>query len=353
MARIREYAEQIALLGGERTERNALSRRFGDIYENFTALIRRIMKLNVVINAYALINSVVPYVFAAPFYFAGKITLGVLTQTAQAFGRVDVAFSFFIDRYRQLAIFKSVLDRLTTFDATAARVRAAAMRPEGLRIAEQDRKDLAIGRLSLALPNGKRIVAVDGLTLSPGQSALFTGPSGSGKSTLFRAISGVWPYGEGEVAIPRGATSMLLPQRPYLPQGTLAGAIAYPSGEGTYPDAALADALTRVKLDHLIPDLHREDQWQQRLSGGEQQRLAIARALLAKPDWLFLDEATASLDEPLEAAVYAAIREALPDTTIVSIGHRSTLVDIHDRQFAMTPVEGGVFSPRAKDKVAA
>jgi putative ATP-binding cassette transporter len=353
MARIREYSEQISLLGGERAERSALVRRFRDIYANFVALIKRIMKLNIVVSAYGQINVLVPYIFAAPFYFAGQITLGVMTQTAQAFGRVDAAFSFFIDRYRSLATYKSMLDRLTTFDAAAARVRAAAARDKAVRVRQGAADELRIDKLALALPDGRTIVRVEDLTLKPHESALVTGPSGSGKSTLFRAIAGIWPLGDGEVLAPTGKTMLLLPQRPYIPQGTLRSAIAYPAGEDAYGDDAIREALARVKLSHLQGELDREDQWQQRLSGGEQQRLAFARALLSKPDWLFLDEATASLDEPLEADIYAALRKALPKTTIVSIGHRSTLTEMHDRQIVMTPDPDGVFTPRAREKVGA
>ena len=275
MARIREYSEQISLLGGERAERSALARRFADIYANFVALIGRIMKLNIVTSAYGQINALVPYVFAAPFYFAGQITLGVMTQTASAFGRVDAAFSFFIDRYRGLAIFKSVLDRLTTFDATAERVRAAAANEATVKTSVGASDALRIQNLTLSLPDGRKIVTADALTLKAGESVLVTGPSGSGKSTLFRAIAGIWPLGEGRIETPRDKTVLLLPQRPYVPQGTLRGAISYPASADAYSDEAIRDALARVKLSHLANELDREDHWQQRLSGGEQQRLAI------------------------------------------------------------------------------
>jgi putative ATP-binding cassette transporter len=183
------------------------------------------------------------------------------------------------------------------------------------------------------------------VTLRPGESTLLTGPSGSGKSTLFRAIAGIWPFGRGDIAVPRGASMMLLPQRPYIPIGTLRGAVTYPGIAGTYGDTAVGEALRAVRLPHLVEHVDREDNWSQRLSGGEQQRLAIARALLAKPDWLFLDEATAALDEPTEEAIYRMLRERLPDTTIVSIGHRSTLAAFHDRRLELAPGRDGIFSP--------
>ena len=178
-----------------------------------------------------------------------------------------------------------------------------------------------------------------------GERTLMTGPSGSGKSTLFRAIAGIWPFGEGEVLIPQGQSMMLLPQRPYIPIGTLREAVTYPSHGNAYGDAEIADALRAAKLPQIADKLDEERAWSQTLSLGEQQRLAVARALLAKPDWLFLDEATAALDEPTEAEIYGVIREHLPASTVISIGHRSTLNAFHDRRIDMTRQDNGLFTP--------
>jgi putative ATP-binding cassette transporter len=199
--------------------------------------------------------------------------------------------------------------------------------------------------VTLALPDGRRIVQVPRLLLEPGESTLLTGPSGSGKSTLFRAIAGIWPYGEGQFRIPAGAKLLLLPQRPYVPSGTLRGAVSYPSVEGTYTDAEIASALRAAKLPQLAFSLDEERLWNQTLSLGEQQRVAVARALLAKPDWLFLDEATAALDEANEADIYRALSTGLPGATIISIGHRSTLTALHDRHIDMREGADGLFEP--------
>jgi putative ATP-binding cassette transporter len=174
---------------------------------------------------------------------------------------------------------------------------------------------------------------------------LVSGPSGSGKSTLFRAISGIWPYGRGTINRPADATIMLLPQRPYVPSGTLRTAIAYPSVASAYSDKAVREALDLARLASLTCEIDSEDNWPQRLSGGEQQRLSIARAILDKPDWLFLDEATSALDETLEAEIYRMLRDALPNTTIVSIGHRSTLIALHRWHIEMKLGQNGLFEP--------
>jgi vitamin B12/bleomycin/antimicrobial peptide transport system ATP-binding/permease protein len=345
LVRLREYSEQIALLEGEPAERERLAGRFANIIQNYMAIVSRYLKLQTFTLSYFQANVVVPYLITAPYFFAGRITLGHMQQTVGAFGRVESALTFFISAYTTLADYKAVIDRLTTFEGAIAQVRAAAATEGQVAIAEAAGSDVRLDRVDVHLPDGRHLLHAEGVALRPGQSTLLTGPSGSGKSTLFRAIAGIWPFGRGDIAVPRGASMMLLPQRPYIPIGTLRGAVTYPGVVGTYGDAAVSEALRAVRLPHLADLLDREDNWGQRLSGGEQQRLAIARALLAKPDWLFLDEATAALDEPTEEAIYRMLRERLPDTTIVSIGHRSTLAAFHDRRLELAPGRDGIFSP--------
>jgi len=343
LARLREYAEPVALLGGETAEKQKLGSRFRSVITNFFAIVSVQKWLTAFTQLYGSSNSVIPYVVAAPFYFAGQITLGVLNQTAGAFSRVDAALSFFIDRYATLADYKAVVDRLTSFDQS---INSAIERRETSQIERQGvaRSDLHIPSLSLALPEGRAIAHVSDLTFRKGERTLLVGPSGSGKSTLFRAIAGIWPFGSGRIEQPEGRSVMLLPQRPYIPIGTLRGAVNYPSLEGTHPDDDIRRALEAVGLSMLAGRLDEEANWSQMLSGGEQQRLAIARALLAKPDWLFLDEATSALDEPLEDRVYRAIHDLLPATTIVSIGHRSSLINNHDRRIEMRMGEDNLFA---------
>ena len=346
LARLREYTEQVALLEGEAAERRSLMRRFGAVIANYLQIVDRKKKLMAFTATYGQVSPIIPYIFTAPFYFTGKITLGVMSQTAGAFSRVEGALTFFVNYYTSLAEFKAVLDRLTSFDTAIDSTQANGADQTAQRLVS-DRIELEA--VALGLPDGRQIARIDRLALAPDQSVLLTGPSGSGKSTLFRAIAGVWPYARGRIGAP--ADMMLLPQRPYLPIGPLREAVAYPGGGEAHADADIRAALEAAQLPGLAARLDESDNWQQRLSGGEQQRLALARALLARPKWLFLDEATSALDEKTEAAVYRMLKEKLPETTLVSIGHRSTLVDLHDRRIDLEPNADGTFSPR--DLVAA
>lgn len=353
LARLREYGEQVALLRGEKAETERLDRSFAEVVRNYLQILSRQMKLTTFTAGYSQLSVIFPYVLAAPSYFIGRITLGQFQQTAGAFSQVQSAMSFFISAYTTLAAFKANTDRLTTFNASMARAEAAGLASQ---IGVEPRKgghDLSLQGLKLALPDGREIVDIKDFAFQEGTSVLVTGPSGSGKSTMFRAISGIWPFGHGHVEIPAGKRVMLIPQKPYIPAGTLRAAVTYPGVDDQFADADIVKALASVGLDHLADKLDLEDNWAHHLSGGEQQRVSLARALLAKPDWLLLDEATASLDEPMEATVYDILEQQLPNTTIISIGHRSTLIGMHDRQATMHKDESGLFDLREKAKPAA
>lgn len=324
LARLREYSEQVALLNGERAEASALRTKFGALIANYLQMINQRKKLTAFTGFYGQISPIIPYVFAAPFYFANKINLGVMTQTAQAFGQVEGALNFFVTYYSSLAGFRAVLDRLTSFDAAIE----AAQTEQGFSV-EADAAAPALREAAVALPNGVTLLKGVDFALTPGRNLLVNGPSGAGKSTLFRALTGVWPFGAGAVSVPAAGKMLLLPQKPYIPIGPLRDAVIYPAESGLFDDKLIAAALIDARLPQLAGKLDIADNWSQRLSGGEQQRLAIARALLARPDWLLLDEATAALDEETEAAIYKMLSERLPQTTLVSIGHRATLAAFH------------------------
>jgi putative ATP-binding cassette transporter len=339
LARLREYSEQIALLRGEPVEVAGAMARFGDIFANYMAIVRVRKRLTAFTSAYDQMSQYFPFIVGAPLYFSGKIALGVLVQVARAFGQVNSSLTFFVSSYVGLADFKAVLDRLTSFDDAIARAHHALSRVNGVAIAPAQGGDLALSELNLDLPDGRSLARIESFAFAANEATLVSGPSGAGKSTLFRAIAGVWPYGSGRISEPK-ATIMLLPQRPYVPIGPLRDAIAYPAPAVAFSDAAIRDALIAVGLPGIVDRLDDSENWQMRLSGGELQRLAAARALLAAPDWLFLDEATSALDEASEGALYRAIAAKLPTTTIVSIGHRSTLTAFHKRQVVLTPHPG-------------
>ncbi len=350
LARLREYGEQVALLRGERAERAILGAHFGELIKNFFRIVRRTLKLETFTSFYGQISPVLPYMIVAPYYFLNKITLGQMTQTAQAFGRIEGALSFFVNYYRTLAVYKAEIDRLTTFGEALERARQLGTEPPHIQQTNAPGSDLALRGLHLTLPNDREIVRADNLVLPQGTATLVTGPSGSGKSTMFRAIAGIWPYGHGSVEVPEktpgeAVNVMLLPQRPYVANGSLKRAASYPATEDAYADEQVVSALSKARLEQFVDRLHMVDEWGQRFSGGEQQRLAVAHALLAKPDWLFLDEATSALDEKLENDIYQMLKRELPDTTIVSIGHRSTLIELHDARLDMQPDENGVHRP--------
>jgi putative ATP-binding cassette transporter len=291
---------------------------------------------------------IVPYVLVAPAYFSDRIQLGGLMQSASAFGSVQKALSFFVAVYRDLAQWRAVVARLDGFEKAIGSATALAQAPSSIAIAASDGgKGIDLSQLLVRLPNGTPLVSANGFTIRNGEHILVTGPSGAGKSTLFRAIAGIWPYGSGAITIPANASLMMLPQRPYLPIAALKEAIAYPSPASTFSAEQIRDVLGAVDLVKLVPQLDEEAHWNRMLSLGEQQRLGLARALLHAPQFLFLDEATASVDEPSEARLYRLIADRLPDTTVVSIGHRSTLQVFHQRS-AVLASEGDHFALQGK-----
>ncbi len=340
LMRVRENAEGIALYRGEPRENEALLEKYQRVFRNGWQVLATNLQLGLYQTRYAQIAIIFPYLVTGPRFFAGAITLGVMTQTASAFGQVQSALSFFIDNYTTLAELRAVMDRLIGLQVAIEERQGESQ--IAITTAEQgatvDVRDLTIG-----LPTGQKILQDAKLLFEPGQSVLVSGKSGSGKSTLFRALAGIWPFGKGEVRVPAGARVLFLPQKPYIPIGTLRDAVKYPDEQSTASDQEIASALVAANLEALAGKLDEEAHWTNILSGGEQQRLAIARALVFKPDWLFLDEATAALDDASEALVYKALKQGLHKTTMVSIGHRPTLRQWHERKIELqrTPNDVG------------
>ena len=337
LMRVRENVEGIALYGGEREEKGYLHTRFQNIVGNWWELMRRTKTLSFLVSCYDNAVIVFPYVVAAPRFFSGQIPLGGLSQTAGAFGRVHSALSWFVSAYQRLALWRAEVERLTSFERAIIIARAAA--GQGIVTAASPDGALHLRGVTLALPNGTKLTENADLTLPVGRSVLVTGRSGFGKSTLFRAIAGIWPFGDGQIGLPAGKI-LFLPQRTYIPLGALKYVVSYPDTPDQHGKAAMEAALTDAGLAHLTPRLDDDENWAQQLSGGEQQRIALARALLNKPDWLFLDEATASLDTEAEADFYRILRERLPDCTIVSIAHRPTVAAFHEDRVVLTRAQG-------------
>jgi len=338
LVRARENAEAIALYNGERHEEPALRDRFQHVLDIWWSLIKVRLGLATYSVSYSNLAIIFPFIVASPRYFAGAITLGTLVQISSTFGQVQSALSFFITYYRTLAEWRAQMQRLRGFNDAVESARTA---PNGPDVIPETAPGVAVDGLTLALPDGRALVEQASFGFAPNTRTLVMGPSGSGKSTLFRALAGIWPFGSGKVHIPKGARSLFLPQKPYLPIGSLRDAVRYPDPATTADDAVIREALHAVRLGHLEDRLDETAHWAQRLSPGEQQRLAIARALLYKPDWLFLDEATASVDEDIEKLLYGLLRERLPDTTIVSIGHRASLRQWHDHVLTLRRDEEG------------
>ena len=327
LVRVRENAEGIALYNGEQREADTLNARFIDVFNNGWRVLLTQAQLAFYQSSYAQLAIIFPFLVTAPRYFAGAITLGVMMQTASAFGQVQSALSFFVDNYTSLAELRAVMDRLKGLQAATEHKHTTR-----IEVAPQaGRSDVGTEDLTLALPNGQALLENLKLELPPGRSTLVWGASGTGKSTLFRALAGIWPFGQGHVHVPVGARVLFLPQKPYIPIGTLRDAVKYPDEQSMASDEDIRAALASARLGHLTDRLDEDSHWSYVLSGGEQQRLAIARALIFKPDWLFLDEATAALDESAAEEMYAQLKRQLPGATIVSIGHSRALRKWHER----------------------
>jgi putative ATP-binding cassette transporter len=328
MMRVRENSESVAFYGGEKPENDGFKEHFARVIKNYWGLIRQTKLLNFYVNGYGQLALIVPIIMAAPRYFSGAMQLGGFMQTLTAFGHVQDALSYFINAYDSLAQLAAVIRRLGGFTAHMAEVEAL---PSGVEQETVTTKQMGLAGLDVVLPDGRVLVSDCSLELEPGSATLITGPSGAGKSTMLRTLAGIWPFGKGRIEIPAGAKVLFLPQRPYLPLGSLRRAICYPMPDNL-PDDKLRSVLAKVGMSALADKLDDMDDWSRILSLGEQQRIAFARVLLVQPDWVFMDEATSALDELREKELYELLRQELPAAGIVSVGHRATLFARHDTE---------------------
>ncbi|WP_158928136.1 ABC transporter ATP-binding protein/permease [Acidisphaera sp. S103] len=328
LVRVRENMESIALYRGEQEEAVNLRERFVALIANWRQIMTRLKLLNSLVSGYSQIAIIFPYGVAAPRYFSGAMQLGGLMQTAGAFGSVQDSMSWFVQSYASIAQWRSIVERLATFHR--AIVQARAENHGGFEPSPSTDGNVHLDNVTMTLPDGTKLLEGVNLELTPGHSIVITGRSGSGKTTLFRVLSGIWPFGTGQVKIP--PNSFFLPQRPYVPLGTLRHVITYPNAMDAFGPQEMGQVLRDVGLPQLCDRLDHDDNWPMRLSMGEQQRLGFARALLAKPDWIFLDEATASVDPEAETDLYRILKERLPNATLVSIAHRPSVAAFHEKR---------------------
>jgi putative ATP-binding cassette transporter len=335
MVRLRENAENVAFYGGEARELDTFQARFAKIIANWWGIIKRRKKLTWFTTSYSQLAIIFPFSVAAPRYFDKTIQLGGLMQISSAFAQVQESLSFIVTAYTEIAEYQAVVQRLASFREKMDEIAAERRAPQPIEL-ERSGEGIEVETLDLDLPDGRSLRPDISLAASPSSPLLITGASGAGKSTLLRAIAGLWPFGRGRIRVAEGR-SLFLPQRPYLPLGTLADALVYPHAAAEFPRDKLVESLRAVGLSQLVGQLDENGNWAQRLSIGEQQRLAFARVLLARPEIIFLDEATSALDEAAELSLYRLLREASWRPTIVSVGHHGTLRRFHDTIVDLAP----------------
>jgi putative ATP-binding cassette transporter len=335
LVRFRENTEGVALYRGERDEMRSFRERFARVVTNWRDIMGLQKRLTGFTVGFGQLAVIFPFVVAGPRFFRGEIALGGLMQTSQAFGQVQGALSLIVDYqlYPQIAEWRAVVSRLVGFEAAMARSRPVAGTEHIERGDEPE--GISLEGVDLNLPDGQPLLKGAIAHIDGGERVLVTGPSGAGKSTLFRAIAGIWPFGRGRITVPPDARVLFLPQKPYLPIGSLRDVVSYPMRATGVSEDALREALEAVGLPRLGTRLDEVAHWALQLSPGEQQRIAFARALIQKPDWLFLDEATSAVDETTEQRLYALVQERLPATTVISIGHRPTLGAFHSRRLVV------------------
>jgi putative ATP-binding cassette transporter len=351
LVRVSESAESVALYGGERDERRLIDRTLENVLVAMRRVVFAVARLTWITSGYGWIAIVVPTLVALPGYFYGGLTLGGLMMVVGAFNQVQQALRWFVDNYARIAQWRAVLHRVTFLHAALRALEEPDEDEPRIALAHHPEGKLAFRDVSVLLADGGVIIKEANCEFGPGERVLIIGESGSGKSTLFRAIAGLWPWGTGTILLPPREGMMFMPQRPYLPLGTLRAAVAYPAAPEDFGTEAVAAALERVGLPEFVPLLDREDRWDRLMSIGQQQRLAFARLLLHKPAWVFLDEATAALDQDNQARVMSLFERELAGVTLVTIGHRPDLAPFHTRTLELVATTTGAKLRRKRPPV--
>ncbi len=343
LTRLHENGESIALLGGEQEERAGLDRSLRQVLRRWRQLCSQHMRTTSVSQASVLVAPVIPVILSSPKFLDGTMTLGEVMQAASAFVFVQAAFSWLVDNYPRLADWAASAQRVASLLYSLDSLQEAEQGEGFGRIqrGEMQGAALRLHDLSVTLDDGTVVVNEADVVIAPGEKVLVVGESGTGKSTLVRAIAGLWPWGQGEVRVNSGSKLFLMPQRPYVPIGTLRRATTYPAPADEIPKEQVAEALELVGLGHLTDRIDEEAPWDQILSGGEKQRLAFARLLIVRPDIIVLDEATSALDPPSQEQLMRMISDQLPATTILSVGHRPELEAFHERKLMLERRAGG------------
>lgn len=342
LVRFRDHAEAVLLARGQGVEQTSLAANFRCVVANYLRLIGAQRDLNLFTGGIGHANTIMPLLIAAPLFFAGSLTLGMVAQVRVAYAEVSGALTWFVNAYQEIARWRANIERLTTF-AHAMRTTAREIDPDraGLHLAPSGAPLLRLSDVRLDAPNGTALVQGANATVHAGERVAILGTAGTGKTTLFRAIAGLWPFGAGRIEIPNAERVQFIPQRAYLPIGTLRAAVTYPSPADDVPPDRIAEVLQLLGLGHLVARLDESAHWEQRLSGAEQQRLAVARVFVQRPDWLFLDEITSALDEASEQQVYELLAEHLPNVTVVAVAQRPIALRHFPRRWYLTPVDHG------------
>lgn len=341
LVRVNESGESIALHGGEKDEQRHLEAALAAVVDTMRRISTSLAQLTWITSGTGWLSFVVPILVAAPAYFGGALTLGGLIMVAGAFSQVQGAMRWFVDNFSRLADWRAAIHRVARFREALDNLPAVEEGSEEIKRALHPEGYLAFEGVRILLPDGHIVIEEANVSVMPGERVLIVGETGAGKSTLFRAVAGLWPWGSGTILTPKPESMAFLPQRPYLPLGTLRNALTYPAAVDAFSDADVRQALERCGLGNLIDKLDKDDRWDKELSLGEQERLAFARVLLHKPAWVFLDEATAALDEGSQANVMGLFNAELKNTTVMSIGHRPDLAAYHTRTLQIIHGQNG------------